>query len=318
MTRVSVITPCHDAAQFVDALLDSVAAQTLIDWEHVIVDDGSPDDSPKLIMARLEREPRLKLIRQANAGAIAARNRGFAASDPSADYVLFLDADDVLKPRMLERMVGYLDAHPDVSMAFCEPEWIDANDQPVVYGSPGTRYIPGRLGVRLIPPSDPVTPFAALFFWGRVSPSISVLRRSAYERTGGFTEEQGYYAEDLDVWLKVALRGSIHYVPERLVKRRIHPLNHGRRVNASEQEMHLFMRWVNADWLTPDERRMIHRLWRQRQGRLLPRLWRDWAWEHLRKGEFAAATTCYLRSGKRMANYMGARLQGRLPTGPAW
>jgi glycosyltransferase involved in cell wall biosynthesis len=318
MTRVSIVTPCYDAGQFVTALLDSVAGQTFRDWEHIVVDDGSPDDSPMLVAARLEREPRLKLIRQANAGAIAARNRGFSEVDPQTDYVLFLDADDVLQPTMLETMVGYLDAHPDVSMAFCEPEWIDQNDQPIKYGSPGTRYVPGRLGVRLLPRREPVTPFAALFFWGRVSPSISVLRRSAYESSGGFSEDQGWYAEDLDLWLRVALRGTIHYVPDPLVLRRIHPLNHGRRVNARNQEMRLFTRWLNADWLTEDERRMVHKTWRQRQSRLLPRLWRDWGWEHLRKGEVVQAAACYLRSGKRIATYAGARLQGRLPVGPAW
>lgn len=318
MTRVSIITPCHEAGQFIETLLDSVATQSLADWEHIVVDDGSPDDSAQLVAAHVDREPRLRLIRQANAGAIAARNRGFAAADPTSEYVLFLDADDVLRPTMLERMVGYLDAHPDVSMAFCEPDWIDAEGQPVTYGSPGTRYVATRRGVRILPADDPVTPFAALFFWGRVSPSISVLRRDAYERAGGFSEDQGYYAEDLDLWLRVALKGTIHYVPDRLVLRRIHALNHGRRAEALKQETRLFTRWVNAPWLTEQERHLVHETWRLRQRRLLPHLWRGWGWEHLRRGELAAALTCYLRSGKRIATYYEARLQGRLPAGPAW
>jgi len=318
VTRVSIITPCYDAGQFVTALLDSVAAQTMPDWEHIVVDDGSPDDSPQLVARRAESDTRLRLIRQANAGAIAARNRGFEATQSNSDYVLFLDADDVLNPAMLETMVSYLDAHPEVAMAFCEPEWIDAEDRPIEYGSPGTRYVPARFGVRLLPPEDAATPFAALFFWGRVSPSISVLRRSAYVKSGGFSEDQGWYAEDLDLWLRVALRGTVHYVPQRLVKRRIHALNHGRRVNARNQETRLFTRWINAQWLTDEERRFVQKTWRQRQSRLLPRLWRDWGWEHLRKGDLTEAAVCYLRSGKRIATYYGARLQGRLPAGPAW
>jgi glycosyltransferase involved in cell wall biosynthesis len=318
MTRVSIVTPCHNAAKFVGALLDSVAAQSFADWEHFVVDDGSPDDSAQRVATRLEQEPRLKLIRQSNAGAIAARNRGFAATDPATEYVLFLDADDVLRPAMLKVMVAYLDAHPDVAMAFCEPDWIDEEGRPVKYGSPGTRYVPTRRGVRLIPAEDPETPFAALFFWGRVSPSISLLRRTAYEQSGGFSEDQGYYAEDLDLWLRVALRGTVHYVPERLVQRRIHALNHGRQANAAQQENHLFTRWVNAAWLTEKELAMVQETWRLRQRRLLPRLWRDWGWEHLQRGELTAAAVCYLRSGKRMATYYEARLRGRLPAGPAW
>ncbi|HEV2140247.1 MAG TPA: glycosyltransferase family A protein, partial [Candidatus Dormibacteraeota bacterium] len=93
MTRVSVITPCHQAAAYIDEMLDSVTAQTLTDWEHVVVDDGSPDDSADRVMRRLELEPRLRLVRQANSGAIAARNRGFDVSDRTTEYLLFLDAD---------------------------------------------------------------------------------------------------------------------------------------------------------------------------------------------------------------------------------
>src|SRR4029077_13492879 len=109
-----------------------------------------------------------------------------------------------------------------------------------------------RLGVRLLPAHDPVTPFAALFFWGRVTTSISVLRRSAYERAGGFSEDQGFHAEDIALWLRVALTGTIHYIPEPLVLRRIHPMNHGRRVNARSQEIRLFPRWLAAEWLTDE------------------------------------------------------------------
>jgi glycosyltransferase involved in cell wall biosynthesis len=288
------------------------------DWEHIVVDDGSPDDSPAIIERRARTEPRLRLIRQSNAGAIAARNRGFEASDPASDYVLFLDADDVLRPEMLERMVGYLDRHPSVAMAYCEPDWIDAAGASISYGSPGTRYVPTRFGVRRIPPDEPETPFAALFFWGRVSPSITVLRRSAFVAAGGFSEDQGWYAEDLDLWLRVAIRGDIHYVPERLVLRRIHPLNHGRRVNALDQETRLYQRWLNAGWLTADEQTRVRRTWALRQSRLLPRLWLQWGFEHLRRGQVSEAMTCYMRSGKRVATYWSARLHGRLPAGPVW
>jgi glycosyltransferase involved in cell wall biosynthesis len=318
MTRVSIITPCHEAGQFIDELLDSVAAQTMRDWEHIVVDDGSPDDSASRVDGRLEREPRLRLIQQANAGAIAARNRGFAASDPTAEFVLFLDADDVLKPQMLEELVDYLDSHSGVAMVFCEPEWIDAQGNPTVYGSPGTRYVPTRFGVKTLPRDDPAMPFEALFFWGRVSPSISLLRRHPYVEAGGFLEDQGYYAEDLDLYLRIALRGVINYLPERLVLRRIHPLNHGSRANAKAQEQRLYKRWLDAGWLTADEQRFVRKTWRLRQARLLPRLWRMWGSEHLRRGELPAAMTCYLKSGKRVASYAGARLLGRLPAGPVW
>jgi glycosyltransferase involved in cell wall biosynthesis len=318
MTRVSVITPCHEAAQFVDELLASVTAQTMRDWEHIVVDDGSPDDSAARVSRRLQGEPRLKLIRQPNAGAIAARNRGFAASDPRSKYVMFLDADDALLPDALQVLSGYLDSNPGVAMVFCEPEWIDQSGRPIRYGSPGTRFVPTRFGVRKLEPGQPVTPFAALFFWGRVSPSISLIRRQSYVDSGGFLEEQGYYGEDLDLFLRIALRQVVHYLPQRLVLRRIHPLNHGSRARVADQELRLYRRWLDSDRLTPQEQTFVRRTWRLRQARLLPMLWRMWGHEHLRRGDMAGAARCYLRSGKRMATSFGARLRGTLPSGPVW
>ncbi len=318
MTRVSVITPCHLVERFIPRVLNSVAAQTFTDWEHIVVDDGSPDGTAALVAERVAVEPRLSLLRQANAGVIAARNRGFDASDPATSYVLFLDGDDELKPTMLERMVGYLDAHPDVSMLFCENEAVDAEGRPTRSQSPGTRYTPTRFGVRRIPREEPATPFAALFFWGCVTPSVSLLRRSVFEMAGGFSEDQGFYAEDLDLWLKIALRGTIHFLPEQLVVRRIRADSHSRHADIPGQERRLFERWLHADWLTAAERQMVHKLWRQRQGRLLPRLWLAWGTEHLRRGEFVPATLSYLRGGKRFAHYATATLRGRLPAGPVW
>lgn len=318
MTRVSIITPCHRVERFVCGLLDSVAGQTFTQWEHIVVDDGSPDRTAAIVAERMASEPRLSLLRQPNAGAIAARNRGFSGSYPRSEYVLFLDADDELKPSMLESMVAYLDEHPDVSMVFCEPEVIDEEGVPVEHASPGRRYVPGRLGTRRMREEEPVTPFAALFFWGAVTPSISVLRRSAYVDAGGFSEQQGWYAEDLDLWLKIALRGTIHYLPERLVVRRIHPDSHSRLADIPSQERRLFERWLDAEELTAEERAMVRALWRRRQAMLLPRLWLEWGWEHLRKGELTDAMVCWLRSGKRFAHSANASLSGRLPAGPVW
>ena len=318
MTRVSIVTPCYQAGAFISSLLESVSAQSFADWEQIVVDDGSTDGSAELVLAHQRCEPRLKLLRQANSGVIAARNRGFAVSDPESDYVFFLDADDLLKPDMLARLVDYLDDRPEVSMVYCEPDWIDADGLPVKYGSPGTRYVPSRRGVRLLPADEPVTPFSALFFWGRISPSISLLRRSALLRAGAFDEEQGLYGEDLDLWLRVALRGTIHYLPERLVLRRIHASNNGRRANIPLQESRLYRRWLTAAWLTADEKLMVNEVWRLRQGRLLPRLWWEWGGDHLSRGELVQAVACYLRSWKRAATYGRARLQRRLPAGPVW
>jgi GT2 family glycosyltransferase len=232
--------------------------------------------------------------------------------------VLFLDSDDVLEPDMLETLVAYLDGHPDVGMAFCDASWIDGDDRPITYGSPGTRYVPSGRGVRPLPADCPDTPFVALFFWGRIGPSVAVLRRSVYEATGGWDEDQGYYAEDLDLWLKVSLRNTVHFVPRRLVRRRIHGENNGLRADSRAAERRLYRRWLNASWLTAEERRLVTDAWRLRQRRFLPYLWRKWGTDNLRRGHLGQAAICYLRSLKRLATYAAARARRELPAGPVW
>jgi glycosyltransferase involved in cell wall biosynthesis len=313
-----VITPVYNTELYLGQAIHSVRAQTLTDWELIVVDDGSTDGSAKVARAASASDPRIRLLQQPNGGVSAARIAGHAASDGVSPYLLFLDADDVLEPEMLAAMTRYLDDHPEVGMAYCEPAWMDGRGEPTTYGSPGTRYVPSRLGVRRLPPGHPDTPFVALFFWGRINPSITLLRRSVYEATGGWDVGQGWYAEDLDLWLKVALRHRIHYVPEVLVRRRIHGDNYGSRGASEPEERRLFQRWLDAPWLTVDERSAVHKAWRLRQRRFLPYLWREWGTGYLRKGELSQALTCYLRSAKRVATYGAARARGRVPTGPVW
>lgn len=91
---VSIIIPCHNAAPWLAATLESALAQTWPAIEIIVVDDGSTDES--LSIARRFNQPRLKLITQPNAGAAAARNRGLA--EAHGEYIQFLDADDLLAP----------------------------------------------------------------------------------------------------------------------------------------------------------------------------------------------------------------------------
>ena len=105
---VSVLIPCYNAEKYIGETLDSIFRQTLPNLEVIIVDDGSEDRSVDVV----ERVGggRVQLIRQANAGASAARNRAYQAS--SGAFVQFLDADDLIDPDKIERQIKRLIAHP--------------------------------------------------------------------------------------------------------------------------------------------------------------------------------------------------------------
>src|ERR1039457_6418785 len=95
---ISVIIPAYNAELFLGQAIESVINQTHTNWEVIIVDDGSTDSTFSIASEFVHRDSRIRLIRQNNAGASSARNYGFAESSPSSEYVLFLDADDVLAP----------------------------------------------------------------------------------------------------------------------------------------------------------------------------------------------------------------------------
>ncbi len=111
--RVSVIIPCYNHAPTVGRTVETVFVQTHKDLEVIVVDDGSTDAPEK---ALAPWQGRIKLVRQENLGGPVARNRGFRES--SGVYVMFLDADAIVRPDAIEKMLAALDAHPEAAYAY--------------------------------------------------------------------------------------------------------------------------------------------------------------------------------------------------------
>lgn len=102
--HVSVVIPAYEAARFIAAALDSLLAQTFVDWEAIVVDDASSDDTSAVVAAHAARDSRIRLLRQEeNAGPAAARNRAVEAA--RGDWIALLDADDLYLPERLERLI---------------------------------------------------------------------------------------------------------------------------------------------------------------------------------------------------------------------
>ncbi|MCQ4213044.1 bifunctional glycosyltransferase/CDP-glycerol:glycerophosphate glycerophosphotransferase [Streptomyces longispororuber] len=106
--RLSVVVPVHNVEDYLAECLESIAAQTLTDLDVVLVDDGSTDDSPRIARAFTERDPRFRYVRQDNAGLSAARNTGVRHADPEAEFLTFVDSDDVVPHDAYERMTASL------------------------------------------------------------------------------------------------------------------------------------------------------------------------------------------------------------------
>src|SRR5688572_9571182 len=112
--RVSVITPAYNAARFLRDTIASVRSQTTSDWELIIVDDGSTDETVAIVERYALEDPRIRLLRQANAGPSAARNHGMRAA--RGPFFAFLDSDDQWLPQFLEHQLAVFAEYPDTSL----------------------------------------------------------------------------------------------------------------------------------------------------------------------------------------------------------
>ncbi|HXI23654.1 MAG TPA: glycosyltransferase [Pyrinomonadaceae bacterium] len=113
---VSVIIPSYNYARFIAEAVAGVHSQTYSNWEIIIVDDGSTDNTEEIVKGLAADEPRISYLRQENARQAAARNNGIAHA--RGDYFQFLDADDSIEPQKLEQQVAFLEQHPDVNITY--------------------------------------------------------------------------------------------------------------------------------------------------------------------------------------------------------
>jgi len=262
MPKVSIITPCYKAERFIARTLESVRAQTLTDWEHVVVDDGSPDDSAQVVQGYAARDPRVRLLRQPNGGMENARNSGFAACSAGSEFLLFLDADDCLEPEALATLAGYLEARPALGLAYCARIWIDADDRPMEDANrqPLPRFAPAWRGARVLPDSEPETPLAALVAFHLAIPSSCLIRRSVYAQTDGWDERlrrKGF--EDLDMVMRCALLAPVHYVPTVLLRYRRHGGNASHVTDLAGDRAPFARKWNRSEGLSRDQVRRVRR-----------------------------------------------------------
>ena len=236
--RVAVIIPVH-AAAFLHEALASVFGQLRPADQVIVIDDGAPDQSA--IQDAIARWPgRLTLLRQANAGAAAARNAGLAAA--SVDWVAFLDADDRWQPEFLDRQMGFLHAHPEVDLV-----WADAT---IVGETPAA----GRTFMSMCPSTGEVTLESLLAQTCNVLTSTVVVRRNLVMEAGSF-DVALRRGQDFDLWLRLVARGAFAaYQQEILAVRRLHGENlSGTRLNELERALHVFAKALKTLPLTRQE-----------------------------------------------------------------
>ena len=203
--RVSVIIPLYNKARHVRRALESVARQTLADFEAIVVDDGSTDDSRHVAEKFCRGDARFRLVAQTNAGPGAARNRGI--TEARAPVLAFLDADDEWSPEYLEEGVRLLELNgPEVAAVTC-----GYVEQP---GDVSTERLWRARGIsdglQSVTPDTPPALFVSMLAF--MSPCSTMVRAEAVSRWGGFYErDRCLYAEDAFLWMKILLNEPVAF-----------------------------------------------------------------------------------------------------------
>lgn len=201
MPRVSVITPTYNCAQFLERAMQSVFAQTYVDYEIIVVDDGSTDETQDLI-ARWDGE--MHYVYQSNHGLSSARNLG--VSKASGEFIAYLDADDMWYPHKLEQQVAFLDNYPECGFVHSDLTVVDENDR-VMF--PDWIQEARRSAPRGFCVTD-------LLHNCHIQVPTVVERRTCYDRIGGF-DERLRRVEDYLHWIQIVLNGhAVGYIDEPL------------------------------------------------------------------------------------------------------
>ncbi|MCP4630096.1 MAG: glycosyltransferase [bacterium] len=196
---VSVIIPTYNRGWILKEAIDSVLSQEFIDYELIVVDDGSTDNT-QAILDSYGRD--IIVSAQANKGVSAARNRGIAES--RAQLVAFLDSDDLWLPQKLNRQVEFFRANPDALICQTEETWVRNG----VRVNPKKRH--HKMSGMIFEPS------LALCL---VSPSAVMIRNILFDTVGTFDESLPA-CEDYDLWLRISCRYPIFLIDEPLIIKR--------------------------------------------------------------------------------------------------
>lgn len=209
---VSIITPAHNTAAYVGAAVRSAMAQSVADFELILIDDGSTDDTVARAAAAAAGDPRLRIVRRRTAaGASAARNTGLSVA--RGEFIALLDSDDEWLPEFLAVQLAAFSAFPEASVV---------NANAVSVGGPfdGRPYREVAEGCRSISLLDMIEQEDLISI-------MSVFRRSVFERIGGFDISLPTN-EDYEFWLRAAVAGfQFVQTPQPLVRyrRRAHSLS---------------------------------------------------------------------------------------------
>lgn len=259
---ISIVIPTYNAEAHLGQTLDSVLAQTVADWELVLVDDGSTDGTVDVARAYADRDRRFRIVLQENRGTALARNRGLAEATGRSDYIVFLDHDDLWERDALETLLRELQADPEAVAASGLSRVVDERSNPT---EPGELEVWGRrrqgvVGGRVVPwPVHAPTTFAVLAYRNCIAtPGQVLIRWEALPAAGAF-DPAASPCDDWDLWLRLSQRGPIAFVDRVVLGWRRHGGNaSGEWTRMSRQVAYVRRKLLSSSELSAEQRRTAY------------------------------------------------------------
>jgi glycosyltransferase involved in cell wall biosynthesis len=288
--KVSVLIPTYNRAAYLPEAINSVLNQSFRDFEVIIVDDGSTDNTPELV--RGIRDPHVHYVRHLrNRGVAAALNTAWHAA--RGEYLARLDSDDVWRPELLEILVSALDADPGLGLIYARAQWMDTHGQ----------LLPQMAGAPIKFPGETLK---SLLYGDCVTPMAVVFRRECIERAGGY-DESLIANEDWDLWIRMAEYCRFAYCTQVLAYYRIHPQNLTR--GDSERSRRVIrdrLRVLEKFYARPDVPSAALAI----KPLAFRNLYQDVALRHFTAGRWREALGYYVRAVRVAPNPFAAALRG--------
>lgn len=222
MPKISVITPVYNGEKYIVQAMDSLLAQTYTDWESIIIDDGSNDSTPRILQQYTD--PRIRIIRQQNAGEAGARNTGLLHA--TGEYIAYLDADDYYTPNALADLTDFLDKHPEYGMAYSNGRICDSDGNFIMTLTdirPGI--FTGNVLNQVVVSSNLVT-----------VPTCTMTRRSVICELGLQFDRKRGLGTDWDFWIHLAAHAQFGYLDRMTCTYRVHRQNITRTTNFEKRK----------------------------------------------------------------------------------
>jgi hypothetical protein len=200
--RVSVLMTVYNGARHLRAAVDSIVGQTFHDWELIVIDDGSADESPRILAGYGDPRVRATCLPR-NIGRTPALRQAFAMA--RGELVAVLDADDVAHRERLAKQVAYFDAHPDTVLLGTWARFVDERGDTLRHWRP---------------PTDARALHHSLGWANPIAHSTSMYRARIAADVGGYPADLPY-AQDYGLWLRLAQRGNLAILAEELCDQRI-------------------------------------------------------------------------------------------------